>query len=69
MKKYEYCVLIKHYFLGKKTVKEIKEMLAKYYRKSFLSHGIVHKWFIEFRCDRTSTNGAERPKRLKEVTS
>ena len=34
------------------TVKETGEKLVKYYRKSPASHGMVHKWFTEFRCGR-----------------
>ncbi|XP_033229927.1 histone-lysine N-methyltransferase SETMAR-like, partial [Belonocnema kinseyi] len=33
------------------------------------SIGTIHKWFIEFRCDRTSTVDAERSGRPKEVTT
>ena len=43
--------------------------LAKYYKESALSRGVVHKWFTEFRCGRISTSDAERPGRPKEVTS
>ena len=38
-------------------------------RESAPSHGMVHKWFTEFRCGRISTSDAERPNRPKEVTS
>ena len=44
-------------------------MLAKYYKESAPSHGMVHKWFTEFRCDHISTSDDERPGRPKEVTS
>ena len=33
------------------------------------SHGMVHKWFTEFRCGRISTSDAERSDHPKEVTS
>ena len=69
VEKSEFPVLIKHYFLRGKLIKETEENLAKYYKESAPSHGIVHKWFTEFRCGRTSTSDAERPGRPKEVTS
>ena len=31
------------------------------------SHGMVHKWFTEFRCSRISTSDTERPGHPKEV--
>ena len=62
-------MLIKHYFLREKTIKETEEKLAKYYKESAPSHGMVHKWFTKFRCGRISTSDAERPGRPKEVTS
>ena len=49
-------MLIKHYFLRGKSIKAP-------------SHGMVHKWFTEFRCGRISTSDTERPGRPKEVTS
>ena len=60
---------IKHYFLRGKSIKETEEKLAKYYKESAPSHGMVHKWFTEFSCDRISTSDAERPDRPKKVTS
>ena len=69
MEKSEFRGLIKHYFLREKSIKETEENLAKYYKESALSHGMVHKWFTEFRCGRISTSDAERPGRPKEVTS
>lgn len=65
MEKSEFRVLIKHYFLRGKTIKETEEKLKKYYGDSAPSHGMVHKWFTEFRCGRTSTNDAERDVRMK----
>ena len=58
-----------HYFLRGKSIKETEEKLAKYYKESVPSHGMVHKWFTEYRSGRTSTRDAERPGRPKEVTS
>ena len=52
-----------------KTINETNEQLVKYYAESDTSHEMVHKWMTEFRCGRTSTIGAERPERPKEVTS
>ena len=69
MEKSEFCVLIKHYFLQGKSIKETEEKLAKYYKESASSHSMVHKWFTEFRCGRISTSDAERPGHPKEVTS
>ena len=67
MEKSEFRVLIKHYFLRKKTVLETKERLDKYYGDSAPSISMVKKWFTEFRCGRTSTNDAERSGRPREV--
>ena len=69
MEKSEFRMLIKHYFLRGKSIKETKEKLEKYYKESAPSHGMVHKWFTEFRCGRISASDAERPGCPKEVTS
>ena len=69
MEKSQFHVLIKHYFLRGKSIKETEKKLAKYYKKSAPSHGMVHKWFNEFRCGHISISDAERPGRSKEVTS
>lgn len=69
MEKSEFRVLIKHYFLRGKTIKETEDRLKKYYGDSAPSHGMVHKWFTEFRCGRTSTKDAERPGRPNDVTT
>lgn len=52
-----------------KTINETEEKLKKYHGDSAPSHGMVHKWFTEFRCGRTSTTDAERPGRPIEVTT
>ena len=62
-------MLIKHYFIRGKSIKETEEKLEKYYKESAPSHGIVHKLFTEFRCGRISISDAERLGRPKEVTS
>lgn len=67
MEKSEFRVLIKHYFLRKKTITETKQRLDKYYGDSAPSISMVKKWFTEFRCGRTSTSDAERSGRPKEV--
>ncbi|XP_066259614.1 protein GVQW3-like [Euwallacea similis] len=67
MEKIEFRVLIKYYFLRRKTILEIKEMLDKYCGNSAPSISMVKKWFIEFRCDCTSTSDAKRLGRLKQV--
>ena len=66
MEKSEFRVLIEHYFLRGKSIKETEEKLGRFYKESAPSHGMVHKWFTEFRCGRISTSDAEhsgRPKR------
>ena len=66
MEKNEFRLLFKHYFLRGKSIEESEEKLAKYYKESAPSHGMVHKWFTEFRCGRIRTSDAEhsgRPKR------
>jgi len=68
MEKSEFRVLIKHYFLRKKTISETKKKFDKYYPDSAPSIGMIHKWFSEFRCGRTSTS-AERSGRPKEFTT
>ena len=69
MEKSEFRVLIKHYFLRGKSIKETENKLAKYYKESAPSHGMVHKWFTQFRCGRISTSDAQRPGHIKDVTS
>lgn len=69
MEKSEFRVLIKHYFLRKKTITETKKSLEKYYGDSGPSIKMIHKWFTDFRCGRTSTVDADRPGRPVEVTT
>ena len=69
MEKSELRVLIKNYFLREKSIKGTEEKLAKYYKESAPSHGMVHKWFTEFRCGRINTSDAERLGCPKKVTS
>ncbi|XP_033221437.1 protein GVQW3-like [Belonocnema kinseyi] len=69
MEKSEFRILIKHYYLRKKTISETKAKLDKYYPDSAPSIGTIHKWCTEFRCGRTSTVDAERSGRPKEVTT
>lgn len=69
MEKSEFRVLIKHYFLRKKTITETKERLDKYYGDTAPSISMVKKWFTEFRCGRISTSDAERSGRPKEVVT
>ena len=68
MEKSEFRVLIKRYFLRGKSIKETEEKVARYYKESAPSHGMVHKWFTKFCCGRISTSDAERPGRPKKVT-
>lgn len=69
MEKSEFRVLIKHYFLRKKTITQTEVALKKYYPDSCPSHGMIQKWFTEFKCGRTSTEDAHRPGRPIEVTT
>ena len=69
MEKSEFLVLIRHYFLRGKSIKETEEKLEKNYKESAPSHGMVHKWFTEFFCGRISTSDAELHGHPKEVTS
>lgn len=67
MEKSEFRVLIKHYFLRKKTITQTQQKLEKYYGDSSPSIGTIHHWFTQFRCGRTSTSDAERSGRPIEV--
>ena len=69
MEKSEFRVLIKHYFLRKKTIAQTKAKLDKYYGDSAPSLSMIKKWFTEFRCGRTSTENAERSGRPVEVST
>ena len=62
-------MLIKHCFLVGKTIKGTEDWLKKHYEDSAPSHGMIHKWFTEFRSGRSSTEDAARPGRPKEVTT
>ena len=68
MKKSEFRMLIKHYFLREKTLSETKATLEKYYSDTAPSYGMVQKWFTEFRCGRTSTKTIPSPGRPNEIT-
>lgn len=57
----EFRVLIKHYFLRKKTIKKN--------RRHSHSHFTVDKLFTKIRCGRTSTKTIPSPGRPKEVTN
>lgn len=61
----EFRVLIKHYFLRKKTAKETKEKLDKYYGESAPSKSMVCKWFSDFKNGRTSAIDEPRSGRPK----
>ena len=69
MKKSEFRVLIKYYFLRGKTLLETKAKLDKYYSDSAPSYGVVQKWFTEFCCGRTSTETILSPGRQNEITT
>ena len=55
MDKTEFRVLIKLYFLSRKTLSKAKGILKKYNSDSVPSYKIVQKWFTKFRCGRMST--------------
>ncbi|CAH1646453.1 unnamed protein product [Spodoptera littoralis] len=69
MEKSEFRVLIKHYFLRKKSITKTKAMIDKYYGDSAPFISMVKKWFTEFRCGRTSTEDAERSGGPVEVST
>lgn len=61
IEKSKFCVLVKHYFLNGKTIKRLMKILE------------INIWslmrHIEFYCGTTSTNNAEHPGCLNEVTT
>ena len=69
MRKSEFRMLIKHYFLRGKSLSGTKAKLHKYYSDSSLSNGLVQKWFIEFRCGYTSTQTIPSPDRPNEINT
>lgn len=69
MENEEFRVLIKHYYLRKKTIAETEAALLKHYPESAPSHKMVQYWFTEFRCGRTSTKTIPSPGRPNEVTT
>ena len=69
MEKSEFPVLIKHYFLWGKSIKDTKEKITKYYKEYAPSHAMVHNSFTVFRSGRISTSDDERTDRPKEVSS
>ena len=52
-------MLIKHYFLCRKTVTETDEKCKNYYGDPAPAHGMAHKWFPKFRCGRTNITHSE----------
>ena len=69
MEKSEFRVLIKHYFLRRKTSSETKVKLDKYYSHSTPSYGMVQEWFNEVRCGRTGTETIPSPDDPNEITT
>jgi len=69
MEKSEFRVLIKHYYLRKKTITQTKKKLDKYYGDSASSIAMVKKWFTEFRCGRTSTSDVSHSGRPIEAVT
>lgn len=60
MERSDFRVLIKHYFLRKKSTTQTKAKLDKYCGDSGPSISMVKKWFTVFRCGLRSTEDAER---------
>ena len=53
--------------MREKTLSETKANLDKYYSDSAPWYRMVQKWFIEFRCERTSTESIPSPDRPNEI--
>ena len=68
MAKSEFRLLIKHYFLRRKTLSETKTKLDKYFSDSAPSYRMIQKWFTKFRCGRTSTETTLSPGRTSAET-
>ena len=64
----EFRMLIKHYFLSRKTLSKTNKKLDKYYVDPAASYGMVQKWFAKIRCD-TSTETIPSPGRPNEITT
>jgi len=69
MEKSEFRIVIKHYYLKKKTAKETKERLDKDYGESAPSAHMVQYWFAELKRGHTSTSDENRSGRPIEVTT
>jgi histone-lysine N-methyltransferase SETMAR len=69
MDKKDFRSLIKHYFLRRKTPKETKEKLNKYYGASAPAYSTICFWMAEFKRGRTSIETIPSTGRPKEVTT
>ena len=63
MKKSEFRVLIKHWFLTGKNTVQAKQWLHKCYSNFFPSDTTVNRWYADFKCGCTGTNDAKRSSR------
>ena len=59
MEKYEFCVLIEHYFLMVKNTVQAKQWLDKCYSGFAQSETMIKRWYADFKCGHTDTNDVE----------
>nr|XP_012563462.1 unnamed protein product [Hydra vulgaris] len=69
MEKKEFCVLMKHYFLMKKSAADTKKWLDECYPDSAPGEATIRKWFAKFRTGHMSTEDDERSGRPKEAVT
>ena len=64
----KFCVVIKYYFLCKKTPAKVKAKLNKHFSISASLIRMIYKWCADFRYGRYSMDDAKRSGRPKEAT-
>lgn len=69
LEKHGFRVIIKHFFLGGKTVSQTMNKVDKYYGNSASSMPVVEEWFNEFHCGRAGRYDAVRSGRPVESTT
>ena len=69
MDKYEFRVLMKHYFMKGKNTTETKASLDKHYGESAPSYSTIKNWFSDFKRSRTCTKDECRSGRPNEGAS
>lgn len=69
MDKKEFRVLMKHYFLMKKSAADTKKWLDECYPDSAPGEATIRKWFAKFRTGHMSTEDDERSGRPKEAVT